>query len=50
MPELCTPIGGDIYAICRKHAAPRAGTLSEADHRKPKAEAYGAAADKKSRW
>ena len=35
MPELCTPIGGDMYAICRKHADPMAETLSEAYHRRP---------------
>ena len=33
--ELCTPIGGDMYAICRKHADPMAETLSEAYHRRP---------------
>ena len=35
MPELCTPIGGDMYAIWRKHADPMAETLSEAYHRRP---------------
>ena len=50
--ELCTPIGGDIYAICRKHADPMALTLSEVYHcrLKPKGEADGAAGARKGRW
>jgi len=33
--ELCTPIGGDVYAICRKHAAPMGEALCEAHLRRP---------------
>ena len=41
--ELCTPIGGDMYAICRKHAAPMTEALSETYSRSPKPQVPGRA-------
>ena len=36
LAETCTPYGGDVYAICRKHADLMTKVPSEAYHRRPK--------------